>query len=75
MINAPTLPRTDTRVVSNPRILGGMPVIEGTRVPVENVLAEFRERQSKFDVFRAYPSLPPDSVEVCLQWDRAGRPI
>jgi len=62
------------RVVSNPGVLGGMPVVEGTRVPAENVLAEFREKGSKFEVFRSYPSLPLDGIDACLRWEKAGKP-
>ncbi len=62
-----------TRVVSNARILGGTPVVEGTRVPADNVLAEVRGGKDKFEIFRTYPSLPLDGVEACLAWEKSGR--
>ncbi len=61
-------------VVSNPNILGGMPVVEGTRVPAANVIAEVKAGKSKFDIFESYPTLPLDGVEVCIRWDEMGRP-
>ena len=64
-----------TKVVSNPHILGGTPVVEGPRVPAETVLVEVRNKHDKFDIFRSYPSLPPDGVEACLEWERSGRPL
>lgn len=63
-----------SQVVSNSAILGGIPVVEGTRVPAENVLAEINAGKSKFDIFQSYPSLPLDGVEACIQWDKMGRP-
>jgi hypothetical protein len=33
-----------------------------------------RAGKTKFDIFRSYPLLPLDGVEVCIEWDRAGRP-
>lgn len=63
------------KVESNERILGGVPVVVGTRVPADNVLAEIRAGRSKFDIFRDYPSLPPDGVEACIEWEKAGRPV
>ncbi len=66
---------TATRVVSNAQILGGTPVVLGTRVPAETILAEVRAGKTKFDIFRSYPSLPLDGVEACVEWDRAGRPL
>lgn len=62
-----------TRVVSNEHILGGTPVVEGTRVPADNVLVEVRNGRDKFEIFRTYPSLPLDGVEACLEWERSGR--
>ena len=64
-----------TKVVSDERILGGTPVVEGTRVPADNVLAEVRAKKSKYEIFQDYPSLPIDGVEACLAWERAGRPL
>ena len=61
-------------VVSNPNILGGMPVVEGTRVPAVNVMAEVKAGKSKFDIFESYPTLPLDGVETCIRWDEMGRP-
>jgi uncharacterized protein (DUF433 family) len=62
-----------TRIVSDEHILGGTPVVEGTRVPADNVLAEVRAGKSRMEVFRHYPSLPTDAIEACLRWDEAGR--
>lgn len=64
-----------TKIVSNPRILGGTPVVQGTRVPADNVLVEVRNKKDKFDIFLTYPSLPLDGIEACLAWERAGRPV
>lgn len=62
------------KIVSNERILGGTPVVQGTRVPAENVLAEVNAGTSRFEIFRHYPSLPPDGIEACIAWEKAGRP-
>ena len=63
-----------TKVVSNPGILSGMPVVEGTRVPAANVMAEVSAGKSKCDIFESYPTLPLDGVEACIKWDKMGRP-
>lgn len=63
------------RIVSDPEILGGTPVIEGTRIPAGNILAELRAGTSKFDIFLGYPTLPVYSVEAVDEWDKAGRPL
>jgi len=64
-----------TRVVSNPKILAGTPVIEGTRGPAENILVEVAAGTSRVKIFSGYPTLPPDAIETCLAWEKAGRPL
>lgn len=63
-----------TKIVRDPGILGGMPVVEGTRVPAANVMAEVRAGKSKFEIYESYPTLPFDGVEACVQWDKLGHP-
>ena len=63
------------KIISDPEILGGIPVVEGTRIPAGNILAELRAGASKFEIFRGYPSLPLYSVEAVIEWDKAGRPL
>ena len=64
-----------SRVVRNEHILGGTPVVSGTRIPADTVLAEIRAGSSTFDIFRAYPSLPLDGIKACVEWEKAGRPL
>lgn len=67
--------REPSKIVSDPGILGGWPVVIGTRVPADNVLAAVRAGSSRVEIFRHYPSLPLDGIEVCVAWDEAGRPM
>jgi uncharacterized protein (DUF433 family) len=49
-------------VVSNPEILGGIPVFSGTRVPVRN-LTDYLEHGGSIDEFLDdYPSVSRDQV-------------
>ena len=61
-----------SKIVSNPNILGGEPVVEGTRVPAGNILAALRDGESRFSIFRSYPSLPLDGIDACLEWEKDG---
>jgi uncharacterized protein (DUF433 family) len=65
---------TSAAVVSDEEILGGVPVVKGTRIPADTVLAEVRTGKSRFDIYRSYPSLPVDGIDACLAWAKAGRP-
>lgn len=63
------------RVTSNPEIMGGEPCVEGTRVPAETILAEIRDGTSRLEIFRHYPSVPPDGIDAVLAWERDGKPL
>ena len=64
-----------THIVSNSKILGGTPVVKGTRFPAETVLAEVAVGKKPFDIFRHYPSLPPDGIKACIEWQSNGKKL
>lgn len=64
-----------SKIVCDEGILGGTPVISGTRIPAETVLAEVHGGSTRFEIFRHYPSLPLDGIEACLEWESAGHPV
>jgi len=64
-----------TPIVSNPKILGGIPVVLGTRVPAENVLACVSAGYSRLEIFRNYPSLPIDGIDACIEWGKLNQDI
>ena len=43
------------RISQDPEIMVGKPVVKGTRIPVELVLAHLKEND-KVDLFEAFPS-------------------
>ncbi len=51
---------------SDPRILVGKPVVKGTRVPVELVLANLAANPDLNELFQDYPRLTVDDVRACL---------
>ncbi len=65
-------------VVIDPEILGGAPVIKGTRVPVYDVAASVEKGISITDILEAYPSLSREQVELAAFYAKAvparGRP-
>jgi uncharacterized protein (DUF433 family) len=56
------------RIVQDPEILVGKPVIKGTRIPVEVVL-EYLAHNPDFDeLFADYPRLTMDDVKACFEY-------
>lgn len=54
------------RVVTNPSIMLGKPVIRGTRVPVELLLQKLGEGATTEELLDAYPNLTPEDVRAAL---------
>lgn len=65
-------------VVSDPDVLGGAPVVRGTRVPVHDVAASVAAGLKMDRILAAYPSLDSDKVELAAIYAEAnptrGRP-
>lgn len=56
------------RIVQDPTIMVGKPVVKGTRIPVELVLQHLAENLDLADLFAAYPELTRDDVKACLAY-------
>ena len=54
----------DRYIKSNPEILGGTPVIDGTRIPVYAVLGRLRHGDTIEDLHDDYPDVPPDAFRA-----------
>ena len=56
------------RIIQDPDILVGKPVIKGTRIPVELVLAKLAANPDLTELFQDYPRLTVDDVKACLTY-------
>lgn len=59
---------TRPRVTRTPGLMGGVPCIDGTRVPVATVLAEIFAGTPDDEIHRRYPSLPTGSIDAAMEW-------
>ncbi|WP_425230704.1 DUF433 domain-containing protein [Sphingomonas sp.] len=53
-------------IYSNPGILGGKPVVRGTRISVELILEYLAEGGSTADIIDGYPSLTENSIRAAV---------
>ena len=56
------------RIVTDPDILGGKPVIRGTRISVQLVLEQLADDPDTNELFAAYPDLTLDDVKAALAY-------
>lgn len=54
------------RIASDPAILGGKPIIRGTRISVELILEWIASGASRGDILRRHPHLAAADVEQAL---------
>ncbi|MCU0893467.1 MAG: DUF433 domain-containing protein [Rhodospirillales bacterium] len=59
------------RIVTDPRILGGKPIIKGTRIAVDLLLEELAYNPDLGELLAAHPDLTADDVQACLAYARA----
>lgn len=56
------------RVVRDPNIMMGKPVIAGTRVPVETIVRQFAASADMAWVLRGFPDLTEEDVRAALAY-------
>jgi uncharacterized protein (DUF433 family) len=55
-------------ITVDPRVMVGKPVIKGTRMPVELVLAKLAANPDLDELFLDYPELTVDQIRACLSF-------
>jgi uncharacterized protein (DUF433 family) len=56
------------RIVVDPRVMAGKPVVRGPRMSVELVLKRLSQDLDPQTIFEAYPRLTPDDVKACVAY-------
>jgi uncharacterized protein (DUF433 family) len=54
------------RITVNPKIMGGKPIIKGTRITVEQMLKLLAQGLSTKEILKDYPHLTRDDVAAVL---------
>jgi uncharacterized protein (DUF433 family) len=58
------------RIILNPAILAGKPVIRGTRLSVEFVIGLMADGWAEADILSNYPGVAHDDIIACLDYAR-----
>ncbi len=56
------------RIVRIPGVLGGKPVIQGTRIPVDLILERLTYDLDLQALFADYPDLTEDDIKACIAY-------
>ncbi|MFL9826397.1 DUF433 domain-containing protein [Rhodoplanes sp. SY1] len=57
-----------SRIVLDPAVLTGKPVIRGTRISVDFVIGLMADGWSEADILQTYPGLTHEDVTACLAY-------
>ena len=55
-------------VISDQSVMGGEPVIRGTRIPAAIIAAYLAAGRTDREIFEDYPSLPVGAIEAVRRW-------
>ena len=58
------------RIVVDPQIFGGKPIIRGRRLAVEHVLGMLAAGDTTQTILEGYPWLEPQDIQACLVYAR-----
>ena len=56
------------RITANPNILGGKPIIRGTRISVEFILDLLASDVSEEEILEDYRHLGKEDIQACLRY-------
>jgi uncharacterized protein (DUF433 family) len=59
------------RIIADPKVLAGKPVIKGTRLAVEFILDLLVEGWSEAEILQNYPRLTHEDIQACLSYASA----
>lgn len=60
-----------SKIISDPEIMMGKPVIKGTRITVEILLKKFAENLSTEQILKDYPQLTKEDIKAAIDYARA----
>ncbi len=58
------------RIILDPAVLAGKPVVRGTRLSVEFIIGLLAERWTEADILDSYPGLESADIQACLAYAR-----
>jgi uncharacterized protein (DUF433 family) len=64
-------PPIAAEVIEDHSVMSGDPVVRGTRVPAETIVAYLRAGRSNREIFEDYPTLPVDGIDAVIRWAEA----
>ena len=68
MVALQRIPAVKAEIISDPSVMSGDPVVRGTRVLAETVIAYLRAGYTHKQIFEDFPTLPIDGIDAVVVW-------
>lgn len=62
------MPATHPLIESDPNVMGGKPVVAGTRITVELILEKLAAGETVEQILDSHPRLTPESIAAALNF-------
>jgi uncharacterized protein (DUF433 family) len=59
---------TESRIVCDPKIMGGKPIVTGTRITVELILEKLAAGDAPHEIIEDYPDLSEESIRAAIKF-------
>jgi|MudIll2142460700_1097286.scaffolds.fasta_scaffold950438_2 uncharacterized protein (DUF433 family) len=56
----------EERIVVNPKIMVGKPIIRGTRIPIDAILNRLADGMTISDILEEYPNITEEDIRAAL---------
>ena len=56
------------RIIIDPKVMAGKPVIRGTRIPVELIIRMLAQGLSEAEIIREYPRIESEDIRAALAY-------
>ena len=56
------------RIVVDPKVMAGKPVVKGTRIPVDAILQRIADGMTIDEILRDYPNITRDDIKAALEY-------
>ncbi|MFQ5823858.1 MAG: DUF433 domain-containing protein [bacterium] len=56
------------KITVNPKILGGKPIIKGTRISVEHIINLLASNVTEQEILEDYPHITHEDIQACLKY-------
>ncbi len=64
----PTIIEMEERIVVNPKIMVGKPIIKGTRIPVDAIMRRLADGMNIKDILEEYPNLTEEDIRAAFRY-------